>query len=86
MWWQPILAMPSYNMRLISTMSAIKCKRPEQTSIPTQSIDLVTVAQAIHWFDFEAFYSEVKRVLKPQGVVAAIGYGLIQLQDAALNH
>ena len=58
----------------------------EQTSIPTQSIDLVTVAQAIHWFDFEAFYSEVKRVLKPQGVVAAIGYGLIQLQDAALNH
>ena len=57
----------------------------EQTSIPTQSIDLVTVAQAIHWFDFEAFYLEVKRVLKPQGVVAAIGYGLIQLQDAALN-
>ncbi|TCH63258.1 class I SAM-dependent methyltransferase [Acinetobacter sp. ANC 4862] len=57
----------------------------EQTSIPAQSIDLVTVAQAIHWFDFDAFYTEVKRVLKPQGVFAAIGYGLIEVQDAALN-
>ena len=57
----------------------------EQTSIPTQSIDLVTVAQAIHWFDFDAFYKEVKRVLKPQGVFAAIGYGLIEVQDAAIN-
>ncbi|NNG81043.1 class I SAM-dependent methyltransferase [Acinetobacter sp. ANC 5378] len=57
----------------------------EQTSIPAQSIDLVTVAQAIHWFDFDAFYTEVKRVLKPQGVFAAIGYGLIEVQDAAIN-
>ncbi|OTG69600.1 SAM-dependent methyltransferase [Acinetobacter sp. ANC 4470] len=57
----------------------------EQTSIPAQSIDLVTVAQAIHWFDFEAFYTEVKRVLKPQGVMAVIGYGLIQLKDTTLN-
>ncbi len=57
----------------------------EQTSIAAQSIDLVTVAQAIHWFDFDAFYTEVKRVLKPQGVFAAIGYGLIEVQDAAIN-
>ena len=57
----------------------------EQSSLPAQSIDLVTVAQAIHWFDFDAFYTEVKRVLKPQGVLAVIGYGLIEVQDAALN-
>jgi ubiquinone/menaquinone biosynthesis C-methylase UbiE len=57
----------------------------EQTTIPEQSLDLVTVAQAIHWFDFDAFYKEVKRVLKPQGIFAAIGYGLIQVQDAAIN-
>ncbi|MGE8561831.1 MAG: class I SAM-dependent methyltransferase [Acinetobacter sp.] len=57
----------------------------EQTSIAAYSIDLVTVAQAIHWFDFEKFYKEVKRVLKPQGVFAAVGYGLIQVQDAAIN-
>lgn len=57
----------------------------EQTTIPDQSIDLVTVAQAIHWFNFDAFYKEVIRVLKPQGVLAIIGYGLIQVQDAAIN-
>ncbi|MGB8695883.1 MULTISPECIES: class I SAM-dependent methyltransferase [Acinetobacter] len=57
----------------------------EQTSIAANSIDLITVAQAIHWFDFDAFYKEVKRVLKPQGVFAAIGYGLIEVQDAAIN-
>lgn len=57
----------------------------EQTRIAANSIDLITVAQAIHWFDFDAFYKEVKRVLKPQGVFAAIGYGLIEVQDAAIN-
>ena len=57
----------------------------EQTTLPDQSIDLVTVAQAIHWFDFDVFYKEVKRVLKPQGVFAAIGYGLIEVQNAAIN-
>ena len=57
----------------------------EQSNLLAQSVDLVTVAQAIHWFDFDAFYTEVKRVLKPQGVFAAIGYGLIEVQDAAIN-
>ncbi|WP_407306752.1 class I SAM-dependent methyltransferase [Acinetobacter sp.] len=57
----------------------------EQSNLPAQSIDLVTVAQAIHWFDFDVFYKEVKRVLKPQGVFAALGYGLIEVQEAAIN-
>jgi ubiquinone/menaquinone biosynthesis C-methylase UbiE len=39
-----------------------------------QSIDLVTVAQACHWFDISAFYHEVNRVLKPGGSIALIGY------------
>ena len=34
-------------------------ERAEQTTLPDSSIDLITVAQAIHWFDFEAFYKEV---------------------------
>lgn len=49
----------------------------EQTSVENNSFDLITVAQAIHWFNFEAFYAEVKRTLKPNGVLAVIGYGLM---------
>lgn len=40
------------------------------------SIDLVTVAQAIHWFDLDKFYAEVQRVLKPGGILAFWGYSL----------
>ncbi|MGB7843220.1 MAG: class I SAM-dependent methyltransferase, partial [Salinimicrobium sp.] len=50
----------------------------EKTDFPDSSFELVTVAQAIHWFDFEAFYKEVKRVLKPGGYLAVIGYGLFR--------
>lgn len=57
----------------------------EQPVFADQSFDLITVAQAIHWFDFEKFYAEVKRTLKADGLVAVIGYGLIQLDDTDLN-
>lgn len=49
----------------------------DKANVPDDSFDLITVAQAIHWFNFEAFYSEVKRTLKPGGVLAVIGYGLM---------
>ena len=38
------------------------------------SVDLVTVATALHWFDLDAFYAEVRRVLRPAGVIAVWGY------------
>lgn len=41
--------------------------------------DLITVAQAIHWFNFDAFYTEVKRTLKPDGIFAVIGYGIMSI-------
>ena len=44
--------------------------------------DLVTVAQALHWFDIQAFFSEVKRVLKNGGVLAAWTYGLLEVNPA----
>ncbi|EXB22726.1 ubiE/COQ5 methyltransferase family protein, partial [Acinetobacter baumannii 1437282] len=47
----------------------------EQCSFPDQYFDLITVAQAIHWFDFEKFYAQVKRTLKADGLFAVIGYG-----------
>jgi ubiquinone/menaquinone biosynthesis C-methylase UbiE len=46
----------------------------EQCSLPDRSADLVTVAQALHWFDHPRFYAEVRRVLKPGGVIAAWTY------------
>lgn len=50
----------------------------EKTDFPDNYFDLITVAQAIHWFNFKAFYKEVNRVLKPNGILAVIGYSLLK--------
>jgi SAM-dependent methyltransferase len=47
----------------------------ERCSLPDGSADLVVAAQALHWYDLERFYREVRRVLRPDGLLAAIGYG-----------
>lgn len=54
----------------------------EKTSFASDSFDLITVAQAIHWFNFDAFYGEVKRTIKPGGILAVIGYGLFTMNEA----
>jgi len=51
----------------------------ENTNFPSHHFDLITVAQAIHWFDFEKFYSEVRRTAKNNAVIAVIGYDRIQV-------
>ena len=51
----------------------------EHVSLNDSSTDLVTVAVAIHWFNFDEFYGEVKRVLKPNGVIAAWTYNLTEI-------
>jgi SAM-dependent methyltransferase len=51
----------------------------EHVSLADASTDLVTVAVAIHWFDFDEFYREVRRVLKPAGVLAAWTYHLPEI-------
>jgi ubiquinone/menaquinone biosynthesis C-methylase UbiE len=51
----------------------------EHVSLGDDSADLVTVAVAIHWFDFEAFYREVRRVLKPDGILAAWTYNSVEV-------
>ncbi len=53
-----------------------KVEKAESSSLTSNSIDLITVAQALHWFDFDKFYSEVKRVLKPEGIIAVWTYSL----------
>lgn len=47
----------------------------ESTSFEASSFDAVCVAQALHWFDVERFYAEVKRVLRPRGVLLVTAYG-----------
>jgi SAM-dependent methyltransferase len=46
----------------------------EASGLATDSVDLVTVAAALHWFDLEPFYDEVRRIVQPCGVLAAWTY------------
>lgn len=48
----------------------------ERTPLKAASVDPVTVAAALHWLDHERFYSEVWRVLRPEGVLACWAYHL----------
>lgn len=51
----------------------------EKIPIASRTIDLITVAQALHWFNFDLFYAEVKRVLKREGVLAVWCYDLLSI-------
>lgn len=42
--------------------------------------DMITVAQAVHWFDFEKFYENVNKSLKKNGVLALIGYSVFSTE------
>ncbi len=53
---------------------AYRVSEAEDSGIDASSVDLVTVASAIHWFDLSRFYAEVRRVVKPGGVLAAWTY------------
>ena len=50
----------------------------EASGIDAGSVDLITVAQAIHWFDLPRFYAEADRVLRPGGVLAVWAYAIFQ--------
>ncbi|TDE30357.1 class I SAM-dependent methyltransferase [Flavobacterium ranwuense] len=53
-----------------------KVAAAENTLFKDQEFDLIMVAQAVHWFDFDLFYKEIYRILKPEGIFAILGYGL----------
>ncbi len=57
-----------------------KVERVENTSFKDNQFDLVTVAQAIHWFDIPEFNKEIKRVTKNGGLVCIWGYGLLKIE------
>lgn len=58
----------------------------ERSELGAASVELITVAQALHWFDLPAFYAEAARVLRPGGVLAVWCYGEMVLPSTALQH
>ena len=57
----------------------------ERHGLPDQSMDLVTVAQALHWFDVTAFYAEAVRVARPGALLAVWTYPRPRFVDAELD-
>jgi len=68
----------------IQDKNIIYKKEPaEKTSFDNHQFDLITVAQGIHWFDFDDFYKEIYRTLKPEGYFAVLGYGLFSTNTSS---
>jgi ubiquinone/menaquinone biosynthesis C-methylase UbiE len=57
----------------------------EESGLDKHCVDLVTVAQALHWFDTKRFYAEARRVLKPGGILAAWSYGVLQVEGKEVD-
>jgi ubiquinone/menaquinone biosynthesis C-methylase UbiE len=68
------------NSKIIYSIS-----QAEHTNFPDNTFDLVTVGQALHWFKFEEFYREVRRVCKPNAVIAVWGYGTLLVDNLEIN-
>ncbi len=69
---QLVRARPAPGLRYVAAAS-------ELCPLPDQLFDLVTIGQALHWFDLERFWPEVRRVLRPRGVVAAWTYDAVEI-------
>ena len=54
----------------------------EASGLDADSVDAVTVAQALHWFDIPKFFEEARRVIKPGGVIAVWSYELMNISPA----
>jgi SAM-dependent methyltransferase len=57
----------------------------EQSGLPDHSVQIVTVAQALHWFNFDRFYAKVNRVLAPGGKIAVWAYGINTVEGDAVD-
>lgn len=57
----------------------------ERSGLAKNSVDIITISQALHWFDLYKFYDEVKRVGKKKSIIAAWTYSLLQI-DPVTDH
>lgn len=64
---------------------AYQCAPAEKLPLPERSVDLITAAQAAHWFDLPAFYAEARRVAVEGAVLALVSYGVLRLADTDLQ-
>jgi SAM-dependent methyltransferase len=51
-------------------------EQAENPSLEKSSVDLLTIAQALHWFNWDAFYLKANEILKPGGIMLALAYGI----------
>lgn len=58
----------------------------EDSGLPADSVDLITVAQAAHWLDLDKFYDEARRIARPQAAIALITYGVLHLEGELDRH
>ncbi|MDE2346121.1 MAG: class I SAM-dependent methyltransferase, partial [Gammaproteobacteria bacterium] len=93
---QAALGLAAYYARVVATDPSAKqisnafphprvtyrVTKAESRGLPAQSMDLVTAAQAAHWFELPRFYDQARSVLKPQGVIAIWCYGLCCIDPA----
>ncbi|MFK7961926.1 MAG: class I SAM-dependent methyltransferase [Phycisphaerales bacterium] len=54
----------------------------ESAPVDDASVDALTVAQALHWFDLDAFGREAQRVVRPGGLLAAWSYAISTVDEA----
>lgn len=59
--------------------------RAEESGLPDHSVDALLIAQALHWFDVERFWAEVRRVVRPGGTVTAVSYAYLHTGDPSLD-
>jgi hypothetical protein len=57
----------------------------EASGLADRSVDLVTVAQALHWLALPAFWNEARRVLVDRGVVAVWCYGIQRVDEPEVD-
>lgn len=54
----------------------------EKLPFDDSSVDVITSAQAFHWFKHDQFFKEAKRVLKPNGTIAIMGYAFARIKGS----
>jgi SAM-dependent methyltransferase len=93
---QAAVALAAHFTRVVATDASVKqlasarrapavhyvAMSAESAALPRDSANLVTVAQALHWFDRPRFYAEVDRVLRPGGLLAVWSYGMTTIAPA----